>query len=62
MWGLSPLSLRRCCKRSSYMAIQKAVEYSRIAGFDKLPYREIKCQWSEHNKMCLAVKCFYFNK
>ena len=52
---------RRCCKRSSYMAIQHAVKYLRNVGFDKIPYREtIKCQWSSQNKMCLGKKCLYF--
>ncbi|MGQ9665546.1 MAG: DUF5714 domain-containing protein [bacterium] len=53
---------RRCCKRSSYMAIQKAVEYLKTVGFDKIPSREIKCRWSAQNKMCLGIKCPYFNK
>jgi len=52
---------RRCCKRSSYMAIQKGVKYLRTVGFDKIPDREIKCQWSPQNKMCLGMKCLYFN-
>jgi hypothetical protein len=53
---------RRCCKRSSYMAIQKAVKYLNANGFDKIPYREIKCSWSAQNKMCLGNKCLYFKK
>ena len=53
---------RRCCKRSSYMAIQKAAKYLRSIGFDKIPYRDtIKCSWSAQNKMCLGNKCLYFN-
>jgi hypothetical protein len=54
---------RRCCKRSSYIAIQRVTEYLRTVGFNKIPYhREIRCQWSTQNKMCLGVKCFYFKK
>lgn len=53
---------RRCCKRSSYIAIQKAVKYLNANGFDKIPYREIKCQWSSQNKMCFGKRCLYFKK
>ncbi len=54
---------RRCCKRSSYMAIQKTVKYLRDIKFNKIPYRDkIKCQWSAQNKMCFGIKCPYFNK
>ncbi len=54
---------RRCCKRSSYISIQKIVKYLRDTGYDKIPYRDnIKCQWSSQNKMCFGIKCPYFNK
>ena len=53
---------RRCCKRSSYTALQTAVKYLRINGFDKIPYREVQCSWSASNKMCLGVNCLYFKK
>jgi len=53
---------RRCCKRSSYIALQKAVKYLRMNGFDKIPYSEIQCSWSSSNKMCLGVNCPYFKK
>ncbi len=53
---------RRCCKLSSYMAIQKGVEYLRKIGFEKIPYSDkIKCQWASQNKMCFGMKCPYFN-
>jgi len=53
---------RRCCKRSSYMAIEKAVHFLRNQGFEKIASREIECQWAAKNKMCLGIKCLYFPK
>jgi hypothetical protein len=51
---------RRCCKRSSYMAIEKAVDYLRANGFERLPVSRVVCQWSAKNKMCLGIQCLYF--
>jgi len=51
---------RRCCKRSSYIAIEKAVEHLRANGFERLPVSAVICQWSRRNKMCLGIKCPYF--
>ena len=51
---------RRCCKRSSYLSIQKAVNFLRGSGFEKVPDSEINCRWSSQNKMCLGKKCLYF--
>ena len=48
---------RRCCKRSSYSAISKAVELLKNHGYDKIPRENIKCSWSSQNKMCLGIKC-----
>jgi hypothetical protein len=53
---------RRCCKRSSYMAIEKATGYLRNNGFDKLTIGEIQCHWAPRNKMCLGIRCLYFPK
>jgi len=53
---------RRCCKRSSYLSIQKAVKFLQGFGFEKIPYSEIDCRWSPQNKMCLGKKCLYFPK
>ena len=53
---------RRCCKRSSYMALQHAVKYLKNNGYEKIPYRDIKCNWSASNKMCLGINCIYFKK
>lgn len=51
---------KRCCKRSSYIAIQRTEQYLRTNGYDKLPYDDIKCFWSSQNKMCMGIKCPYF--
>ena len=53
---------RRCCKRSSYAAILKAIEFLQKHGYNKIPKENIKCSWSSQNKMCLGVKCPYFKK
>ena len=51
---------RRCCKRSSYIAIEKAVDHLRANGFEKLPISRVVCRWSPKNKMCLGIKYRYF--
>ncbi len=51
---------RRCCKRSSFIAIEKSVAYLRANGFERLPVSTIVCRWSPKNKMCLGLKCPYF--
>jgi hypothetical protein len=53
---------RRCCKRSSYIAIEKAVAYLRDNGFERIPVSRIVCQWSAKNRMCFGAKCPYFPK
>ena len=53
---------RRCCKRSSYLALEKAVDYLKNNGFEKITSKEIKCQWASQNKMCLDIRCLYFPK
>jgi hypothetical protein len=51
---------RRCCKRSSFISIEKSVVYLRDHGFERLPLSTAVCRWSPKNKMCLGVKCPYF--
>lgn len=51
---------RRCCKRSSYIAIEKSASYLRDIGFDKLKIYNIQCRWAPRNKMCLGINCLYF--
>jgi len=51
---------RRCCKRSSYIAIQKAVQYLKREGYGALNHRAIVCPWHAQNKMCLGSSCLFF--
>ena len=51
---------RRCCKRSSYMAIEKAVGYLQHTGFDRISISKIQCQWFPKNRICLGIRCLYF--
>lgn len=53
---------RRCCKRSSYAALEKAVEFLHKLGYDKISIGKITCSWSSENKMCLGIKCPYFHR
>ncbi len=53
---------RRCCKRSSYAALEKAVEFLNKLGYNKITIRKITCSWSAGNKMCLGKKCPYYPK
>jgi len=48
---------RRCCKRSSYIALAEAIEFLQNNGFGKIPQNAIVCKWSTQNGMCLGVKC-----
>lgn len=51
---------RRCCKRSSYMAIEKSVVYLKQHGYDKIGESIIHCKWSSQNKSCDKRDCLYF--
>lgn len=51
---------RRCCKRSSFISIERSVSHLRDHGFERLPASDIVCRWSPKNKMCLGVSCPYF--
>jgi len=53
---------RRCCKRSSYAALEKAVEFLNTIGYDKISVGKITCSWSAGNKMCLGMKCPYHHR
>lgn len=53
---------RRCCKRSSFISIERSVAYLRDHGFERLPVSAVVCSWSPKNKMCLGVSCPYFPK
>jgi hypothetical protein len=50
---------RRCCKRSSYIALEEAIQY--FAGIDYiLPSLNITCPFSPQNSMCAKKRCPYF--
>jgi len=49
---------RRCCKRSSFTAIESVVEYLAHKGYP-LPLSRIRCNFSTRNRMCLGVRCPY---
>ena len=51
---------RRCCKRSSYIAIEQVVDFLKNMGYEKISCGEIKCLWSSGNRMCLGIKCPYY--
>ncbi len=53
---------QRCCKRSSYTAIETAVRFLKNKGYDKIELNKIECTWSPTNKTCLGIHCPYFKK
>jgi hypothetical protein len=50
---------RRCCKRSSYIAMERVTDYLREKGYDKISFVRPVCRWSSMNEMCLGEKCPY---
>ena len=52
----------RCCKRNSYIAIIKAVEFAKVHFGVAMELGEIKCAHSEQNNQCIGKRCpFYLN-
>jgi hypothetical protein len=50
---------RRCCKRSSYIALEDAIEY--LSGINCiLPWSNITCPFSPQNSMCAKELCPYY--
>lgn len=47
----------RCCKRDSYLAITKAVEFVKDNLGIEMELDEIKCIHSAHNNQCIGVRC-----
>lgn len=47
----------RCCKRDSYLAITKAVEFANEQLGIKMELGRIKCIHSEQNNQCIKKKC-----
>ena len=52
---------RRCCKRSSYIALEHSIKYLILEGYT-LPLNTIECRFSSENKMCAGIKCPYHPK
>ncbi len=51
---------RRCCKRSSYTAIQVAVHELRRLGYERLDAGAGECRWHSQNKMCYGARCPFY--
>ncbi len=49
----------RCCKRSSYISIQKAVEYLNENGFN-IKVASFCCPFSQSNNFCAKQNCPYY--
>ena len=47
----------RCCKRDSYLAITKAVEFVNVNFGIEMELDEIKCIHSSQNNQCIGVRC-----
>ncbi len=47
----------RCCKRNSYIAIIKAVEFAKALLGVEMDLGEIKCTHSAQNNQCIGVRC-----
>ncbi len=47
----------RCCKRDSYLAIIKAVEFAKEHLGVKMKLDEIKCVHSANNNQCIGSRC-----
>lgn len=48
----------RCCKRDSYLAIVKAVEFVREHLGVEMELSDIKCVHSAQNNQCIGKRCF----
>jgi hypothetical protein len=52
----------RCCKRDSYLAIIKAVEFVKTHLGVEMELDEIRCVHSAHNNQCIKERCPFFEK
>jgi hypothetical protein len=55
----------RCCKRSTFAAIEAATRYFReVLGveFEHIPASKLKCEHSHRNKQCSYADCRYFER
>ena len=51
----------RCCKRDSYIAVIKGVEFSREYLGVKMELDAVKCIHSEQNNQCMKSRCPFFS-
>ena len=52
----------RCCKRDSYLSIQKAVEFVKENLNVDMGQSEIICSHSGQNNQCIGKRCPFFNR
>ena len=52
----------RCCKRDSYLAIVKAVEFAREHLGVEMELGKIKCVHSKQNNQCIGKRCPFWGK
>ncbi|MCY6369172.1 DUF5714 domain-containing protein [Clostridium ganghwense] len=53
----------RCCKRNSYLAVLKAVEFlDENIGVKLKVDRNIKCEYSDLNKECRRENCLFYHE
>ena len=51
----------RCCKRDSYISIQKAVEFSKKYLGVEMELDEIRCIHSTQNNQCIGKRCPFYS-
>lgn len=52
----------RCCKRNSYIAMIKAVEFAKAYLGVEMELGEIKCTYSAQNNQCIGKRCPFWGK
>ena len=52
----------RCCKRNSYLAIIKAVEFAKERLGVKMECGEVKCTHFAQNNQCIGKRCPFWNE
>ena len=52
----------RCCKRDSYLAIARAVEFAREHLGVEMDTEKIECSHSAQNNQCIGKRCPFFKK
>ncbi len=53
----------RCCKRSTFIALESAIQYFREvldAELEHIPVSELKCEHSYRNKQCAKADCRFY--